>query len=89
MLLFLKLANFYKKFIKEYLSIAASLINLTKNDIPWAWGYKEEEAFNKLREQFNKGKILISFNISKEIIVKTNTSDYTIGAVISQQDNTG
>ena len=33
LLLFLKLTNFYKKFIKGYLSITVLLINLIKNDI--------------------------------------------------------
>ena len=89
LLLFLKFINFYRKFIKGYLNIAAPLTNLTKNDTPWAWGYKEEEAFNKLKEQFDKGKILIPFNTSKEIVVETNALDYTIRAIISQQNNTG
>ena len=50
LLLFLGLANFYRKFIKGYLNIAASLTNLIKNNTPWAWGHKEKETFNKLRE---------------------------------------
>ena len=50
LLLFLGFANFYRKFIKGYLNIIILLINLIKNDILWVWGYKEEEAFNKLRE---------------------------------------
>ena len=83
LLLFLGLANFYKKFIKGYLSITALLINLIKNDILWAWGYKEEKVFNKLKKQFKKGKILILFNILKEIVIETDVLDYIIRAVIS------
>ena len=83
LLLFLKFVNFYKKFIKGYLNIAILLINLIKNDIPWIWGYKEEEAFNKLREQFDKGKILIPFNVLKEIVVEIDVLDYVIGVVIN------
>ena len=50
LLSFLKFINFYRKFIKGYLSIIILLINLIKNNILWAWGYKEEKIFNKLRE---------------------------------------
>ena len=50
LLLFLGLINFYRKFIKGYLNIAILLINLIKNNIPWAWGYEEEKIFNKLKE---------------------------------------
>ena len=83
LLLFLKFTNFYKKFIKEYLNITTLLINLTKNNILWMWGYKKEKAFNKLKEQFNKGKILISFNALKEIIIEIDILDYVIRVVIS------
>ena len=34
LLLFLRFTNFYRKFIKEYLSIAAPLTNLIKNNTP-------------------------------------------------------
>ena len=84
LLLFLGFANFYKKFIKGYSSIAALLINLIKNDILWVWGHEEEKVFNKLKEQFNKGRIFISFDALKEIVVEINALDYVIGAVISQ-----
>ena len=83
LLLFLKFTNFYRKFIKKYLSITVLLINLTKNNILWVWDHKEEETFNKLKKQFNKGKILIPFNTSKEIVVKTNVLDYIIRVIIS------
>ena len=32
---FLEFINFYRRFIKEYLRIAVSLINLTKKGQPW------------------------------------------------------
>ena len=50
LLLFLKFTNFYRKFIKKYLNIAISLINLIKNNMSWTQDHKEKEIFNKLRE---------------------------------------
>ena len=84
MLLFLELINFYRKFIKEYLNIIVLLINLTKNNTLWVWGYKEKKIFNKLKKQFNKEKILISFNTLKEIVIEIDVLDYIIKAIISQ-----
>ena len=83
LLLFLKFINFYRKFIKGYLNIAVLLINLIKNDILWVWGYKEEEIFNKLREQFDEGKILILFNVLKEIVIEIDILNYVIEIVIN------
>ena len=86
---FLGLANFYRRFIKGYSSIAAPLTNLTRNDTPWVWAQREQEAFDKLKEQFDEGKVLVPFDASKEITVETDASDYAIGAVINQQDEQG
>ena len=83
LLLFLKFINFYRKFIKRYLNIAILLINLIKNNTLWVWGHKEEKIFNKLKKQFNKEKILILFNILKEIVVEINILNYIIGIIIS------
>ena len=43
LLFFLKLTNFYRKFIKKYLNIIILLINLIKNNTPWIQDYKEKK----------------------------------------------
>ena len=82
-LFFLRLTNFYRKFIRGYLSITIPLINLTHHNILWVWNNKEQEIFNKFKEQFVSGKVLIPFNTSKQIVIKINVLDYIIGVVIS------
>ena len=34
---FLRLANYYRKFIQEYFKMVASLIDLLKKDRKWVW----------------------------------------------------
>ena len=88
-LFFLGLTNFYRKFIRGYLSITIFLINLIYYDILWAWDNKEQEVFDKFKKQFVPGKILIPFDAFRQIIVEMDTLDYIIGAVISQLDSEG
>ena len=57
--------------------------------MPWAWGNKEQKVFDKFKEQFISGKVLISFDIFKQIVIEIDTLDYIIGAVISQLDSEG
>ena len=87
--LFLSFANFYQKFICWYSEIAALLLNLTKKDRKFEWTSEEEEAFLALKEMFIKGSILVMFKSVKKIVVKTDASKITLGAMLSQSDKEG
>ena len=82
---FLEFANFYRRFIKNYSKVAALLTNLTRKDQKFSITSKARQAFLQLKEAFAKAPILISFDPEKEIIVKTDMSDYVFGGVINQQ----
>jgi hypothetical protein len=43
---FLGLTNYFRKFILGYSSIARPLMDLLKDQVPWAWTQVQEEAFN-------------------------------------------
>ncbi|KAK1665596.1 hypothetical protein QYE76_053755 [Lolium multiflorum] len=45
---FLGLAGFYRRFVKDFGSIAAPLNELTKKDVPFVWGDAQQEAFMKI-----------------------------------------
>ena len=44
---FLRLAGFYRRFVKDFGSIAAPLNELTKKDVPFVWGDAQQEADRK------------------------------------------
>jgi hypothetical protein len=82
-------ANFYRRFIKSYLGIITLLINLTRKDRTFAWTENEQLAFKKLKRRFLEALILTIFNPKLPIILKTNISDYAIGACIMQPGKEG
>ncbi|WMV18914.1 hypothetical protein MTR67_012299 [Solanum verrucosum] len=43
------LANYYRRFVKNFVSIATHLTNLTKKEIPFEWTEKCEKSFQKLK----------------------------------------
>lgn len=60
---FLGLANFNRRFIKNYLRIAAPLIDLTKKlDTAFAMTQKAREAFKLLKKTFTTAPLLTIFN---------------------------
>lgn len=43
---FLGFANFYRRFIKSFSTIASPLTNLTSKSTPWNWDAKCQNAFD-------------------------------------------
>ncbi|MBW0504577.1 hypothetical protein O181_044292 [Austropuccinia psidii MF-1] len=81
---FLGFANFYRRFIKNYFKRITALTSLLKKDSPFIFN---EEALSQpqiLKEAFTTAPILSHFNPSLPTIVETDASDYALGAVLSQ-----
>ncbi|KAK3518249.1 hypothetical protein QTP70_034616 [Hemibagrus guttatus] len=83
---FLGFANFYRKFIRNFSSVAAPLSALTKgNTAGFHWGPEAELAFNKLKCRFTSAPILILPNPEIPFTVEVDASDVGVGAVLSQR----
>ncbi|KAH0743008.1 hypothetical protein KY290_031001 [Solanum tuberosum] len=46
---FVGLSSYYRRFVKNFISIATHLTRLTKKEVPFAWTEKCEESFQKLK----------------------------------------
>jgi hypothetical protein len=55
---FIGFSNFYRRFIKDFSSIARPLHDLTKKDVPWHWHAEQQHAFDTLKEKFCQEPIL-------------------------------
>ncbi|GAA5971619.1 hypothetical protein JCM3765_001266 [Sporobolomyces pararoseus] len=84
---FLGFANFYRRFIRNYSSIAAPLTRLTRKDIIFEMDKKAIEAFNILKNSFESDQILRHFDPSLPLELETDASDFALGAVLSQRQS--
>jgi len=82
---FLGLANYYKRFIKDFAQVARPMNALTRKDIKWQWGQEQQKAFNKLKEVFITKPVLAAPDLNKEFRVETDASNYTTGRVLSMK----
>jgi hypothetical protein len=55
---FLGLAGFYRRFVRDFSSIAAPLHELTKKDVPFAWSDSQEVAFRTLKDKLTHAPLL-------------------------------
>ncbi|MBW0525106.1 hypothetical protein O181_064821 [Austropuccinia psidii MF-1] len=86
---FLGFSNFYRHFIKYYSKKITSLTSLLKKDSPFIFNEEALGQFQILKEAFTTAPILAHFNPSLPTIVETDASDYALGAVLSQVNDSG
>jgi RNase H-like domain found in reverse transcriptase len=53
------------------------------------WTARCEQAFNNLKQRFITALILAHFNPNLEYVVKTDSSNYALGGVLSQYNKNG
>ncbi|KAF7783141.1 hypothetical protein Agabi119p4_2517 [Agaricus bisporus var. burnettii] len=86
---FLGLANYYRRFIEKFASIAKPLHALTKKDKKWSWGDEEEKAFGALKAKFTSHPILVAPELDKELKVESDASAYATGGELSMKCEDG
>jgi hypothetical protein len=86
---FLGLANYYRRFIKDFATICRPLHKLTEKSAPFKWTDECQYAFQTLRNKLVSPPVLVFPEFSKEFILDTDASDSGIGAVLSQIDDRG
>ena len=85
---FLGLAS-YRKFIRNFASIARPLHCLTEKGRPFKWTSECESAFHELKQRLTTAPILIYPDFSRPFILDTDASNDGIGAVLSQEYDGG
>ena len=86
---FLGFGNFYRRFIRDYSTIAKPLTELTKKDKPWEWTPQCEQAFQELKLRFTKEPILQIPDPHAPFQLECDASGVATGAVLRQQDPNG
>ncbi|KAL4291580.1 hypothetical protein GQ457_14G013300 [Hibiscus cannabinus] len=83
---FLGIAGYYRKFIKGFSTLAASLSDLLRKGEGFDWTAAAQEAFDQLKQRLCSAPVLGLPDFSKEFIVETDASGVGIGAVLHQGD---
>ena len=82
---FLGLANYYRRFVKDFVEIARPMHRLVRKQERWNWGAEQEEAFRRLKEIFTSEPVLAAPDLDKEMRVEVDASDYATGKVLSMK----
>jgi len=86
---FLGLANYYRRFIEGFTTVARPLYDMVKKDKKWKWTERQERAFKELKERFTKEPVLAAPDIDKQMRMEVDASDYATGEVLSMECEDG
>ncbi|KAM0724690.1 Retrovirus-related Pol polyprotein from transposon 17.6 [Formica fusca] len=82
---FLGFCSYYRKFVKDFSSLAKPLYALTENRMKFEWGKECQNAFEQLKFILSSSPILSFPKGEDEFILDTDASNIGIGAVLSQK----
>eukprot|EP00731_Ephydatia_muelleri_P028380 Em0020g24a len=86
---FLGLANYYRRFIKEFADIAKPLQRLVEKNSLFEWTDACQNAFTHLRQCLVTAPVLAFPDYEQPFLLDTDASDVGIGAVLSQISDAG
>ena len=69
---FLRLAQYYRRFIKSFSAIARPLYHLTKDEVKWQWTAKHQAAFDEIKRKLTEAPILSHPNFNFPFILQTD-----------------
>jgi len=82
---FLGLANYYRRFIKDFAQVTRPMNMLMRKDVKWQWGVEQQKAFNELKRVFITKLVLVAPDLDKEFRVEADVSNYATGGVLSMK----
>ena len=86
---FIGLANYFRRFIRQFAEIAHPLYALTKNGAPFKWGEEQLAAFIGLRDALTTAPVVVAPDPTLPYMVFTDASDHAGGAVLCQDHGSG
>ena len=84
---FLGLANYYRKFVKDFAKIAGPLHDLTKKALKFQWTDECQAAFERLKSALIQAPILAYPDFTLPFDLYVDASDEALGMVLGQVQN--
>ena len=84
---FLGFINCHREHIRDYAKLTSVLYEVTGSQATFTWESRHQDAFETLKQKMVTAPILSYPNASDMFMLDTDTSNYAIGAILSQLQN--
>ena len=79
------LTSFYHRFVKNFSTLAAPLIEIVKKYVGFKWGSEQDRAFIEIKERLCSAPLLALLDFSKTFEIECDASRIGIGVVLMQE----
>ncbi|GFY40071.1 hypothetical protein TNIN_251891 [Trichonephila inaurata madagascariensis] len=86
---FLGLTGYFRKYIKDYSTIAKPLSDLTRKENPFVFGTLQKVAFEKLKNIMSEGPLLHIYKYGRRTELHTDACKQGYGAILLQEAEDG
>jgi transposase InsO family protein len=88
---FVQMAQFYRRFIRDFSSIAAPLHRFKNKNVPFEWSNECQQSFDTLKQKLSQYPLLAFYDGKSPLKLKVNTdaSNIGIGGVLHQMGEDG
>ena len=81
---FLGLCSYYRRYVRDFASIARPLHQLTEKSRDFQWNTEAQQAFEQLKDRLTSSPILAFPTMKEPFILYTDASNFAMGAVLAQ-----
>ena len=71
--------------MKDFAKIAKPLYEMTRKEMKWSWGERQQKAFEKLKERFTMEPVLVTPDLNRKMRVEADVLDFATGGVLSMK----
>ena len=82
---FYGLASFYRRFVKDFSTLAAPLNEIVKKSMGFKWGSEKDRVFIEIKERLCGAPLLVLPDFSKTFEIECDASRIGIRAVLMQE----
>ena len=81
---YLGMIGYYRKFCRNFSSVAAPLTNLLKKNVAFAWTDECQQSFDALKAILSDDPVLVAPKFTEPFSIQVDASDFAVGAVLLQ-----
>ena len=80
------MVSYLSKFSVRLSELAELIRELSKDKVPFNWGWEHQEAFKQMKEEIARAPILAYYNPRKQTVLQTDTSIKGLDACLLQDE---
>lgn len=82
---FLGLTSFFRRFVRDFATIARPLTDLLRKNTPWKWGDDEAQAYENLKQTLIQRPVLALYDHTAETQLHTDASQIGLAGILLQR----